>query len=66
MKLFGFPPHGFTANYIASSYSKRVRKSVEKAEHTGQKWRKVMRSTALAMEERHVAREGVTYESGGF
>ena len=49
-----------------SSDSKQVGKCVQKAEHTGQKRRKVKRSTALATEERHVAREGVTYESGGF
>ena len=66
VKLFGFPPRGFTANYLASSDLKQVRKSVQKAEHTGQKLRKVMRSAALSMEERHIAREGVTYESGGF
>ena len=65
VKLFGFPPCGFTANYLSSSGSKRVRKSVQKAEHTGQKRRKLMRSAALATEESHVAREGVTYESGG-
>ena len=58
VKLFGFPPRGFTANYIASSDSKRARKSVQKAEHTGQKRRKVMRSAALATEESYVAREG--------
>ena len=66
VKLFGFPPRGFTASYLASSDSKRIRKSVQKAEHTGQKRRKVMRSAALSTEESHVAREGVTYESGGF
>ena len=65
-KLFGVPPRGFTANYIASSDSKRVRKSVQKVEQTGQKRRKLMRSATLATEESHVAREGVTYLAGGF
>ena len=55
MKLFGFPPRGFTANYIASSDSKRIRKSLQKAEQTGQKRRKIMRSATLATEESHVA-----------
>ena len=66
VKLFGFPPRGFTANYLSSSDLKRVRKSMQKAEHTGQKRRKMMHSAALATEESHVAREGVTYELGGF
>ena len=47
VKLFGFPPRPFTANYIASSDSKLIKKSVQKAEHKGQKWRKLMRSSAL-------------------
>ena len=51
---------------FASSDSKRVRKSVQKAEQTGQKRRKLMRSATLATEESHVAREGVTYLAGGF
>ena len=65
-KLFGFPPRAFTADYIASSDSKRIKNSVQKAEHTGQKRRTLMRSTALATEEKHIAREGITYEPGGF
>ena len=66
VKLFGFPRHGFTASYIASSDSKRIRKSVQMAMVSGQKRRKVMRSAVLATEDSHVAREGVTCESGGF
>ena len=66
VKLFGFSPRGFTATYLASSDSKQIRKSVQKAEIIGQKRRKVMRSAALSMEDSHVAREGVTYLSGGF
>ena len=66
MKLFGFPPRGFTANYIASSDSKRIRKSLQKAEQTGQKRRKIMHSATIATEESHVARERVTYLAGGF
>ena len=65
-QLLGSPPSAFTAKYIASSDSKRIKKAVQKAGYTSQRWRKPMRSTALATEERHVAREGVTYESGGF
>ena len=64
--LFGFPPRGFIASYIASGDSKRIKKSVQKVEHTGQKRRKLMRSSALSTEEKHVAREGLTYEPGGF
>ena len=66
VKLFCFPPRGFTANYNASSDSKRIRKSVQKAEHTSQKMRKLMRSATLATEESHFAQEGVTYLACGF
>ena len=66
VKLFCFPPRGFTANYNASSDSKRIRKSVQKAEHTSQKMRKMMRSATLATEESHFAQEGVTYLARGF
>ena len=40
--------------------------AMQKAEHTGQKRRKLLHSSALSTEENHVAREGVTYEPGGF
>ena len=64
--LFGSSPRGFTAGYITSSDSKQIKKSMQKTEHTGQKCRKLMRSSALSTEENHVAREGMTYEPGGF
>ena len=66
LKLFGIPPRGFSASYLAASDSKRIRKSVQKAELVGPKRRKVMRSAALSTEDSPVAREGVTYLSGGF
>ena len=49
--LFGSSPRGFTASYITSSDSKRIKKSVQKAEQTGQKRRKMMRPAALSTEE---------------
>ena len=65
-RLLGSPPSAFTANYIASPDSKRIKKAVQKAGYTSKRQRKSMRSTALVTEKRHVAREGVTYESGAF
>ena len=38
-KLLGSPPSAFIANYIASSDLKRIKKTVQKAGHTSQKWR---------------------------
>ena len=49
--LFGSSPRGFTASYITSSDSKRIKKPVQKAEQTGQKRRKMMRPAALSTEE---------------
>ncbi len=65
-QVIGSPPSAFTANYITSSDVKRCMKAGQKAECTSQRRRKSLRSKELAVEEKHVAEEGTTYEAGGF
>ena len=65
-QVIGSPPSAFTANYITSSDDKRSMKAGQKAEFTSQRQRKSLRSVELAEEERLIAGEGITYESGGF
>ena len=65
-QIIGSPPSAFTANFITSSDDKRSMKAGQKAECTSQRQRKSLRSAELAVEERHIAEEGITYEPGGF
>ena len=64
--LLGSPPSAFTANYIASSDDKRLKKAEQKAGCTSQRRRKSLLSMELATEQGHIAEEGITYESGVF
>ena len=63
-QVIGFPPSAFTANYISSSDDKRSMKAGQSAQK--QRRRKSQRSKELAVEERHIAGQGITYESGRF
>ena len=65
-QIIGSPPSAFTANFITSSDDKRTLKAGQKAECTNQRRRKSLRSKELAVEEGHIAGEGITYQSGGF
>ena len=65
-QIIGSPPSAFTASFITSSDDKRSMKAGQKGECTNQRRRKSLRSKELAVEERHIAGEGITYESGGF
>ena len=62
MQLLGSPPSAFTANYIASLDDKGLKKAEQKAGCTSQRRGKSL----LATEQGHIAREGITYESGAF
>ena len=65
-QIISSPPSAFTASFITSSDDKRSMKAGQKAESTNQRRRKSLRSAELAVEERHTAEEGITYEPGGF
>ncbi len=66
VQLIGSFPSAFTAHYITSSDNKRLKKAGQKADCISQRRRKSLRSMELVTEERHIAEEGITYESGAF
>ena len=66
VQLIGSPPSAFTANYLTSMDDRRLKKAGQKVECTSQRQRKSLRSMELVTEERHIAEEGITYESGAF